>query len=96
MKSIQYVITRLDNGLCVKWEENIILFDTQEEAEEMIFSIPSFFNSPFNKHKELEIKKGIYFIDNSINYKELKIREDFKESVEQEIRKCVKHYRKGE
>lgn len=78
MKGMQYTITRLDNGLQAQWEENTILFDTQEEAEEMITLFPDFFKTP----KGIEIKKGIYFIDNSINYKDLKEREDFKKEVE--------------
>lgn len=91
MKSMQYVITRLDNGLQAQWGEDTILFDTREEAEEMIISFPSFFDSP----KALEIKKGIYFIDNSINYRELKTREDFIKDLEEEREKCLEHYRKS-
>lgn len=77
MKGMQYTIKRLDNGLQAQWEENTILFDTQEEAEEMITFFPDFFKRP----KEIEIKKGIYFIDKSINYKDLKEREDFKKEI---------------
>lgn len=77
MKGMQYTITRLDNGLQAQWGENTILFDTQEEAEEMITFFPDFFRRP----KEIEIKKGIYFIDKSINYKDLKEREDFKKEI---------------
>ena len=77
MKGMQYVITRLDNESQVQWDENTILFDTQEEAEEMINMFPEFFDEP----KSLEIKKGIYFIDKSINYKDLKKTEEFKECI---------------
>lgn len=78
MKDMQYVIQRLDDGLQVQWENNekitqTILFDSQEEAEEMIELFPDFFNEP----KNIEIKKGIYYIDESINYKDLKKDEDF-------------------
>lgn len=79
MKGMQYVIKNLSNGLVARWDENVILFDTQEEAEEMISLFPYFFCQP----KDLEIEKGIYFIDNSINYKELKEKEDFKEKEEE-------------
>ncbi len=78
MKSMQYTIVRLDNGLQAQWDEDTILFDTQEEAEEMIMLFPDFFCTP----KGLEIKKGIYFIDKSINYKVLKETEEFKKDVE--------------
>jgi hypothetical protein len=78
MKNIQYVIARLDNGLQAQWGKDTILFDTQEEAEEMICCFPDFFKRP----KEIEIKKGIYFIDNSINYKDLKQRKDFIMEIE--------------
>lgn len=80
MKDMQYVITRLDNGLQAQWDDDTIIFDTQEEAEEMIEFFPSFFDNP----KSIEIKKGIYFIDNYINYKELKEKADFKELLEEE------------
>ena len=78
MRGMQYVIERLDNGLQAQWENNdgvvlTILFDTQEEAEEMIELFPDFFNEP----KNIEIKKGIYYIDDSINYKDLKEDKDF-------------------
>lgn len=79
MKGMQYTITRLDNGLQAQWGKDTILFDTQEEAEEMMNLFPNFFNPP----KNLEIKKGIYYIDNSINYKDLKEREDFKKGLEE-------------
>ena len=80
MKDMQYVIKRLDNGLKAQWDNDIIIFDTQEEAEEMIELFPSFFNNP----KSIEIKKGIFFIDNSINYKDLKETTAFKESLKEE------------
>lgn len=82
MRGMQYTITRVDDGLQAQWVINdipkTILFDTQEEAEEMITLFPDFFRRP----KQLEIKKGIYFIDNSINYKDLKETEEFKKDVE--------------
>ncbi len=34
MKDIQYIIKNLDNGLAARWDQNVILFDSQEEAEE--------------------------------------------------------------
>lgn len=80
MKDMQYVITRLDNGLQAQWDDDTIVFDTQEEAEEMIELFPEFFDNP----KSIEIKKGIYYIDNSINYKELKETDDFKEYLKEE------------
>lgn len=80
MKDMQYVIKRLDNGLQAQWDEDTILFDTQEEAEEMIELFPEFFDNP----KSIEIKKGIYYIDNSINYKDLKETDDFKEYLKEE------------
>ncbi len=78
MKDIQYIIKNLDNGLAARWDQNVILFDSQEEAEEMVSLFPDFFRRP----KQLEIKKGIYFIDNSTNYKDLKETEEFKKDVE--------------
>ena len=30
MKGMQYVIENLSNGLVARWDENVILFDTQE------------------------------------------------------------------
>ena len=72
MRNMQYIIVNLDNNLQIQWEGNVILFDTQEEAEEMIESFKYFL-----KEAKLQIKKGIYFIDNSINYKDLKLKEDY-------------------
>jgi hypothetical protein len=79
MKSMQYAIKNLDNGLFARWDEMVILFDTQEEAEEMITLLPEFFCQP----KNLEIKKGIYFTDNSINYKDFKDKKEFKQEVKE-------------
>lgn len=81
MKPMQYTIMRLDNGLRAQWDGKTILFDTQEEAEEMITSFPEFFLGP----KELKIKSGIYFIDKSINYKDLKKKEDFIKEMNSQI-----------
>ena len=72
MKGMQYTIVNLDNGLYAQWDEDVIIFDTQEEAEEMINIFQNFF-----KHTKLEIKKGIYYIDNSINFKDLKKKKDY-------------------
>lgn len=72
MKQAQYVIVRHDNNLQAQWNAKIILFDTQEEAEDLL-SHPCLFREPMN----VEIKKGVYFIENSINYKDLKNKEDF-------------------
>ena len=87
MKSAQYTITRLSDGLQVEWkvsnlEKLTVLFDTQEEAEEMIESFPTFLKS-----NDFEIKKGIYYIDKSINYKDLKEREDYKADLKESERK---------
>ena len=89
MKLKQYVIERLDNGLQVQWVDEdaiagkciqrTILFDTQEEAEEMMMLFPKFFGSD---GANVELKRGIYYIDDSINYKDLKEREDFKKELE--------------
>lgn len=72
MKQVQYTIVRWDNNLQAQWNGNVILFDTQEEAEELI-SHSSLFIGPRN----IEIRKGIYFIDKSINYKDLIKEKDF-------------------
>ena len=72
MKGMQYTIVNLDNGLYAQWDEDVIIFDTQEEAEEMINTFQNFF-----KHTKLEIKKGIYYIDNSINFKDFKKKKDY-------------------
>lgn len=66
MKSKQYLIKNLDNGLVARWNEHPILFDTQEEAEDFIESNPDFF-----KKANFELESGIYFIDNSINYRDI-------------------------
>ena len=87
MKQTQYTIMKISDRLFVEWkvsdsEKFTILFDTQEEAEEMIESFPAFFKL-FN----FEIKKGIYYIDKSINYKDLKEREDYKADLKESERK---------
>ena len=87
MKQAQYTIMKTSDGLFVEWkvsndEQYTVLFDTQEEAEEMIESFPKFF-----KAGSYEIKRGIYFIDKSINYKELKERDDYKIDLKEEERK---------
>lgn len=71
MKNRQYVIKRLDTGEYVKWGEDVILFDTQEEAEEMIMECPdpTKFRDPLNN---VEICSGVFFIKNSKNHKEIK------------------------
>ena len=66
MKPSQYVIENLDNSFVVRWGENPILFDSQEEAEEFIDMFPKFF-----KGCNYKLSKGIYFLDNSINYKDI-------------------------
>ena len=73
MKQAQYTIMRINDGFQALWCKKVILFDTQEEAEEFIETFPKFFGI-----KNFEIKKGIYYIDSSINYKDLKEQEDYK------------------
>lgn len=84
MKTTQYIITCLTDGQQVQWHDDTgkiknltIIFDTQEEAEEMIMNFPRFFHGV-----NVEIKPGIYYIDDHINYKDLKERDDFKKFVE--------------
>lgn len=87
MKSMQYVMQDVKTGLQVQWvEENTtpgtvkrrtILFDTQEEAEEMMMLFPKFF-----KGANLELKRAYWYIDDSINYKDLKEQDDFKKELE--------------
>ena len=36
MKGMQYTIVNLDNGLYAQWDEDVIIFDTQEEAEQFL------------------------------------------------------------
>lgn len=67
MKNYQYVIKNINDNSYVKWHDKTIIFDSQEEAEQMIFEYRCFFDTPLN----VEITKGIYFIDNHINYKNL-------------------------
>ena len=38
MRNPQYIIQGVNNNLIASWNKNIILFDTQEEAEEIISS----------------------------------------------------------
>lgn len=78
MKTYQYIIHHVKKDMDAEWEGKTILFDTQEEAEEMIETFPEF----FSPRKHLEIKKGIYYIDDAINYKDLKETEDFLEEIE--------------
>ena len=66
MKSAQYVIENLSNGLVIRWNESPILFDSQEEAEEFIETFSSFFEDT-----DYRLSKGIYFLSNSINYKDI-------------------------
>lgn len=70
MKEPQYVIKQLSTGEYVKWGDGIILFDTQEEAEELIIACPHpcMFAEPLN----VEICKGVFFVKQSVNYKWLK------------------------
>ena len=75
MKPMQYIIKNLDNGLLAKWNDDVILFDSQEEAKEFIETFPDFFEKA-----NFELSKGIYFIDNSINYKDIP-----KESINEEL-----------
>ena len=66
MKSAQYVIENLSNGLVIRWDKSPILFDSQEEAEEFINMLPDFFEGC-----DYKLSKGIYFLSNSINYKDI-------------------------
>lgn len=66
MKSAQYVIENLSNGLVIRWDESPILFDSQEEAEEFIEMFSSFFEDT-----DYRLSKGIYFLSHSINYKDI-------------------------
>lgn len=66
MKLQQYVIENLENGFVIRWDESPILFDSQEEAEEFINMFPDFFEGC-----DYKLSKGIYFLSNSINYKDI-------------------------
>lgn len=70
MQNYQYVIKQRSNDTFVSWCEDVILFDTQEEAEELIteYALAYLFEFPMN----VEICKGLFFITKSINYKQLK------------------------
>ena len=54
MKNSQYVIENLDNGLVTKWDDKVILFDSQEEAEEFIETFFSFYEG-----ENFKLSKGI-------------------------------------
>lgn len=71
---VQWIVK---NDTTEKYERLTILFDTKEEAEELIASLP-FFDG-----KDIEIRGGIYYIDDNINYKDLKVREDFQKELEE-------------
>lgn len=66
MKQAQYLIENLENGLVTRLGELIVLFDSQEEAEEFINKFPDFF-----ENANFKLTNGIYFINNSINYKDI-------------------------
>lgn len=68
MKKAQYVIKQLDTGFIVRWGDAPILFDSQEEAEEILLEAPPLFGSS----TEVEICRGVFFIDDSVNYSDLK------------------------
>ena len=68
MKHTQYIIHHRKTHLDVEWDSKTILFDTQEEAEELISAFPVFFHDL----KNIEIISGIYFIDEAVNYKDIK------------------------
>lgn len=70
MKTAQYVIEFIDDQphKYMQWNGSIVLFETQEDAEEMITDCSIIFTKPL----ALEIRRGIFIVDNSINYKQLK------------------------
>ena len=70
MKAPQYAIKQLSTGEYVKWADDIILFDTEEEAEELIIECPH--PCMFAEPLSVEICKGTFFIKKSVNYKWLK------------------------
>lgn len=72
---VQWVV---ENAITGANETLTVLFDTKEEAEELIASFPEFFNGV-----DIEIRRGIYYIDGNINYKDLKIDEDFQKELEE-------------
>lgn len=76
MKLQQYVIENLENGFVIRWNESPILFDSQEEAEEFINMFPDFFEGC-----DYKLSKGIYFLSNFINYKDIP-KEKIKEQKE--------------
>ena len=67
MKSKQFLIRDVNDNEIITFGDDVILFDTQEEAEEMITYYSMYFCCP----KSLEIVSGLYFIDESINYRDL-------------------------
>ena len=70
MKPYQYIIKHLHTNNLAQWGTDIIVFDTQEEAEELLAECPaSYLLIP---SLNVEICKGIFFIEKSINYKKLK------------------------
>lgn len=77
MKQAQYIIVRWDNNLQAQWNGRVILFDTQEEAEELL-THQSLFREPIS----IEVRKGVFFIEKSINYKDLKNEKDFVAELE--------------
>lgn len=74
MKAPQYIIKDIENGYIIKWRttNKIILFDSQEEAEKYIDRFTC------GNH---EICKGIYFLHDSINYKDI-VKKELKELEE--------------
>lgn len=84
MKKSQYIIESLEKpNIAIRWEGKVILFDTQEEAEEFVETFPEHFED-YN----FRLSKGVYFLNNFINYK------DFKETLEfkKEINKRKENY----
>lgn len=75
MKAYQYIIKDIENGYIIKWggsNGKIILFDSQEEAERYVSRFIC---------GNYEICKGIYFLHDSINYKDI-IKTELKELEE--------------
>lgn len=70
MRQYQYLIKDLTTNTYASWNDNVILFDTQEEAEEIIEDCPH--NCIFKQPLSVEICRGVFVIKNSINYKQLK------------------------
>ena len=74
-----YIIENTTNNLSAQWGEEVILFDTEEDAKEMVSLFPDFF-----KPSEIKIKKVIMFADYKIKYDDLKQRKDFIEALKGE------------